>query len=105
MFNLQLLRNLSRVHNDSLDAIDIVVGAMLETKDGNPGGLFRQIILNQFRRIRDGDRFWFENTENRLVLTRKLLLFLVFLLLFNCLGFSVKKKLKKFEEQQSEMLF
>ena len=28
--------------------------------------LFRRIIKDQFERIRDADRFWFENTENEI---------------------------------------
>ena len=39
------------------------VGGMLETH-GGPGSLFRAIIKEQFTRLRDADRFWFENTDN-----------------------------------------
>ena len=53
------------LHNDSFDDMDIFTGGVLETKgDGYPGPLFRKICLNQFLRMRDGDRFWFENSEN-----------------------------------------
>ena len=41
---------------------------MLETH-GGPGSLFRAIIKEQFTRLRDADRFWFENTDNLWVLT------------------------------------
>ena len=44
--------------------LDVFVGGMLETTPSGPGELFRIIILDQFYRIRDGDRFWFENKDN-----------------------------------------
>ena len=40
---------------------------MLEATDSGPGELFKAIILDQFARIRDADRFWFENDRNGLV--------------------------------------
>ncbi|XP_034943061.1 dual oxidase 2-like [Chelonus insularis] len=53
------------MYNSSFDDIDIWIGGILETEDG-PGELFRTIIADQFERIRNGDRFWFENTHNGL---------------------------------------
>lgn len=47
----------------SVDNIDLYIGGMLESKDG-PGELFISIMLEQFTRLRDADRFWFENTDN-----------------------------------------
>ena len=47
----------------SVDDIDLYVGGMLESTNG-PGPLFSKIIKDQFRRLRDSDRFWFENKEN-----------------------------------------
>ncbi|KAK6039553.1 hypothetical protein COOONC_22943 [Cooperia oncophora] len=38
---------------------------MLEV-NGGPGELFRAIIKEQFERLRDSDRFWFENRQNGL---------------------------------------
>ncbi|KAF4527482.1 hypothetical protein B566_EDAN014120 [Ephemera danica] len=46
------------------DRIDVWVGGLLETGD-SPGELFSAIIRDQFTRIRDADRFWFENTKNK----------------------------------------
>lgn len=47
----------------SVDNIDLYIGGMLESKDG-PGELFTAIMMDQFTRLRDADRFWFENEEN-----------------------------------------
>ena len=46
----------------SLDNIDLYIGGMLESVDG-PGPLFTKIIRQQFERLRDSDRFWFESDE------------------------------------------
>ena len=34
--------------------------------------LLRRIIKDQFERIRDADRFWFENTENEIFSTEEI---------------------------------
>lgn len=47
----------------TVDNIDLYIGGMLESIDG-PGELFTAIILDQFVRIREADRFWFENINN-----------------------------------------
>lgn len=43
--------------------LNIFLGGMLEST-GHPGELFRAIIIDQFTRIRDADRFWYENYKN-----------------------------------------
>ena len=58
--NPDLLKSLEEVYNGHLNDIDLYVGGMLETGD-DPGPLFSAIILEQFQRLRDSDRFWFEN--------------------------------------------
>jgi dual oxidase len=61
-----LEKRLYRLYRGDLNAIDVYVGGMLESdpEEGRPGPLFRKIIWEQFLRLRDADRFWFENTAN-----------------------------------------
>lgn len=59
----ELLGQISAAYSNKLNNVDLYIGGMLESKDG-PGELFTAIIKEQFLRIRDGDRFWFENEEN-----------------------------------------
>ncbi|KAL7305239.1 hypothetical protein TKK_0002624 [Trichogramma kaykai] len=61
--NPELLRTLMETYNNDLYNIDVYVGGMLESSDG-PGELFKTVIKEQFLRIRDSDRFWFENDKN-----------------------------------------
>ena len=59
----EIFQELMEAYKGDVMNIDLYVGGMLESKDG-PGELFRAIIKEQFQRLRDADRFWFENTEN-----------------------------------------
>lgn len=61
--NTSISESMIEQYNNNWDNIDIWVGGIMETGD-NPGELFRAIISDQFRRIRNGDRFWFENLNN-----------------------------------------
>lgn len=54
-----------------MDDLDLFTGGLLETTPEGPGELFQKIILEQFLRIRHGDRFWFENQEHRFVSIEK----------------------------------
>ena len=64
-FTNKLLSWMETIYGGDLDSVDLFVGGMLETGDDKPGELFRLIIQDQFVRLRNGDRFWFENTRNR----------------------------------------
>lgn len=66
---VQRLRNaygLNPDGSDNVDAVDLVVGGMCEkhVKGGMVGELFSRIIADQFRRSRDGDRFFYLNPNN-----------------------------------------
>lgn len=52
---------------DSVDDIDLWVGGLAENPvdGGQLGELFRFIVVDQFRRLRDGDRYWYERTLTR----------------------------------------
>src|SRR6185295_549731 len=50
----------------SVDNVDLWVGGLAEdhVRGGSLGPTFRRILIDQFTRTRDGDRFWFENQFN-----------------------------------------
>lgn len=51
----------------SVDKIDAWVGGLAEkhVNGGSVGELFSRIIIDQFTRLRDGDRFWYQNTFSK----------------------------------------
>ena len=51
-------------YEGEIDKVDIWAGGLHETTARGPGELFRYIILDQFVRIRDADRFWYANERN-----------------------------------------
>ena len=55
---------MKEVYNDDLSKVDLYVGGIMESTEQGPGELFSHIITDQFHRLRDGDRFWFENQHN-----------------------------------------
>lgn len=59
----EILKTLIAAYDNNIDNIDVYIGGMLESY-GKPGELFTKVILEQFIRLRDADRFWFENVEN-----------------------------------------
>ncbi|NXT47307.1 DUOX2 oxidase, partial [Pluvianellus socialis] len=58
----QDLENVAALYGNNTARLELLPGGMLEFN----GSLFTAIILDQFVRLRDGDRFWFENTKNGL---------------------------------------
>uniref|UniRef100_UPI003AAC009E dual oxidase 1 isoform X1 n=1 Tax=Centroberyx gerrardi TaxID=166262 RepID=UPI003AAC009E len=61
----QLLQDIAELYNGDISKLELFPGGLLESLDG-PGPVFSTIILDQFDRIRNGDRFWFENRQNGL---------------------------------------
>ncbi|NWV63529.1 DUOX2 oxidase, partial [Malurus elegans] len=58
----QVLQKVAALYANNTAGLELLPGAMLEPD----GSLLSAIILDQFVRLRDGDRFWFENTKNGL---------------------------------------
>ncbi|NXX29411.1 DUOX2 oxidase, partial [Nicator chloris] len=58
----QVLQKVTALYANNMAGLELLPGGMLEAD----GSLFSTIILEQFARLRDGDRFWFENTKNGL---------------------------------------
>uniref|UniRef100_A0A665WC44 NAD(P)H oxidase (H2O2-forming) n=1 Tax=Echeneis naucrates TaxID=173247 RepID=A0A665WC44_ECHNA len=63
--NPELLHSVAELYNGDISKLELFPGGLLESLDG-PGPVFAAIILDQFERIRNGDRFWFENKHNGL---------------------------------------
>uniref|UniRef100_A0A8C0N984 NAD(P)H oxidase (H2O2-forming) n=1 Tax=Canis lupus familiaris TaxID=9615 RepID=A0A8C0N984_CANLF len=63
--NHTVLEATAALYNQDLSQLELLPGGLLESH-GDPGPLFSAIVLNQFVRLRDGDRYWFENTRNGL---------------------------------------
>uniref|UniRef100_A0A8C9ALZ4 NAD(P)H oxidase (H2O2-forming) n=1 Tax=Prolemur simus TaxID=1328070 RepID=A0A8C9ALZ4_PROSS len=63
--NDTVLKATAALYNQDLSRLELLLGGLLESH-GDPGTLFSTIVLDQFVRLRDGDRYWFENTRNGL---------------------------------------
>ncbi|KAM7039506.1 dual oxidase 2 isoform 2-T3 [Acridotheres tristis] len=61
-WNREVLQKVAALYGNNMAGLELLPGGMLEAD----GSLFSTIILEQFVRLRDGDRFWFENTKNGL---------------------------------------
>lgn len=56
----QVLETVALLYANDTARLELLPGGMLEADSS----LFSAIILDQFVRLRDSDRFWFENTKN-----------------------------------------
>ncbi|XP_031418173.2 dual oxidase 2 [Clupea harengus] len=68
----QLFRELSDLYGNDVSRLELFPGGLLESVDG-PGPVFTALISDQFQRIRNGDRFWFENKQNKLFTEEEIL--------------------------------
>lgn len=59
--NKEISEKLQGIYNN-IDHLDLWVGGLLESKYKNSqlGQLFHHLVLNQFLRIRDADRYWYQ---------------------------------------------
>ncbi|KAA8493733.1 Dual oxidase [Porphyridium purpureum] len=57
------IEGLKTAYDNDIEKCDLWPCGLLEVNVTGPGPLFRAILLDQFLRIRDGDRFWFENDK------------------------------------------
>uniref|UniRef100_UPI00398F1C9E dual oxidase 2-like isoform X2 n=1 Tax=Pristiophorus japonicus TaxID=55135 RepID=UPI00398F1C9E len=67
----ELFNQLAELYNNDISKLEMFVGGVLESA-ADSKRLFTTIIRDQFERLRDGDRFWFENTKNRMFTVREL---------------------------------
>ncbi|XP_069078431.1 dual oxidase 1-like isoform X1 [Pleurodeles waltl] len=63
--NTQLVEALAALYGNDISKLEFLTGAMLES-NGDIGELLSAIIQDQLERLRNGDRFWFENMRNGL---------------------------------------
>ncbi|XP_053317809.1 dual oxidase 2-like isoform X2 [Spea bombifrons] len=61
----EIREQLVSLYKNDIDQLELIPGVLLDVKGGH-GELVSNIILEQFYRLRDGDRFWFENEGNGL---------------------------------------
>ncbi|KFO29689.1 Dual oxidase 1 [Fukomys damarensis] len=63
--HIKVLEATAALYHQDLSRLELLPGGLLESH-GDPGPLFSTVVLDQFVRLRDGDRYWFENTRNGL---------------------------------------
>ncbi|KAK2834504.1 hypothetical protein Q7C36_015205 [Tachysurus vachellii] len=63
--NPELFLELSKLYENDINKLELFVGVLLEINQG-PGPVISSIVQDQFERIRNADRFWFENKQNGL---------------------------------------
>ncbi|XP_014669657.1 PREDICTED: dual oxidase-like isoform X2 [Priapulus caudatus] len=60
------VKQIAELYDNDINNLDLFPVGMLESTPYGPGPTFKAIIKDHFKRLRDSDRFWFENTENEL---------------------------------------
>ncbi|XP_063692372.1 dual oxidase 2-like isoform X2 [Bolinopsis microptera] len=65
--NQETLTALKNLYKNDVDQVELFVGGMLlSTHSGDMANIFKKILAEQIIRLREGDRFWFENKYNGL---------------------------------------
>jgi hypothetical protein len=62
--NEDIVNSLKEVYQNNIDKIDPWIGALCEdhvSEDALVGELLEEILKEQFKRTREGDRFWYQN--------------------------------------------
>lgn len=61
----EISEKMKELYDGNVDNVDAFVGGLAETHvpGGAVGELFATIVADQFARLRNGDRHWFENSE------------------------------------------
>ncbi|XP_059802599.1 dual oxidase 1-like [Hypanus sabinus] len=62
--NEEIFTKLAEEYGNDISKLELWPGGLLERSGENE--LFSKIVIEQFQRIRDGDRYWFENLQNGL---------------------------------------
>lgn len=64
--NPEIIERLAEVYSRNIDDVDVWPAGLLESVNAKkqPGALFQAVTKDQFRRIRDGDRYYYENKLN-----------------------------------------
>ena len=59
----ELAANLESLYGGNIDSVDPWIGGLAEDHEegGNMGEFIRAVLVDQFTRLRDGDRFWYQN--------------------------------------------
>lgn len=62
----EIRQKLEKLYKNRVNHVDLWVGGVLEKvpKDAKIGRTFRCLLVDQFRRLRDGDRFYYRNIFN-----------------------------------------
>ncbi|XP_062926228.1 dual oxidase 2-like [Mobula hypostoma] len=68
--NEEIFPKLAEEYGKDISKLELWPGGMLESSGGTEE-LFTKIVIEQFQRIRDGDRYWFENLQNGLFTTEE----------------------------------
>ena len=64
----EIVSKLKAIYNNDINNVDLYVAGLAEdhVSGSSLGESFREIVKIQFEAIRDGDRFWYENKDNKL---------------------------------------